>query len=115
MPKRYKKKVVAAVGDLMFTVKINDAAKRAGLRTVVLPEKNKGDVEELDAVLTEGMNFDGITPPTIESTNSKPAPRGCGFMRICTSPNCPRPPVCFLYLTIYCHIPTLGVFILIIS
>ena len=31
MGKNNRKKVVAAVGDLMFTVKINDAAKRVGL------------------------------------------------------------------------------------
>ena len=31
MPKQRKKKLVALVDDLMFTVKINDAAKKAGL------------------------------------------------------------------------------------
>jgi len=31
MPKHKKKKIVAVVEDLMFTVKINDAAKKAGL------------------------------------------------------------------------------------
>ncbi len=31
MPKQHKKKLVALVDDLMFTVKINDAAKKAGL------------------------------------------------------------------------------------
>ncbi len=45
---------------------------------------------------TAGMNPDGITPPLILFTNSNPLPDGIGSISIWQSPNCPRPPVCFL-------------------
>ena len=47
---------------------------------------------------TAGMYWRGITPPTIASTNSKPAPRSVGSTRRNTIANCPCPPVCFLSL-----------------
>ena len=45
---------------------------------------------------TAGMNWRGIAPPTMASSNSKPSPRGSGDSSILPSPNCPRPPVCLL-------------------
>ena len=33
------------------------AAKRAGITTIVLPEKNKNDMEEIDPSLRNGINF----------------------------------------------------------
>ena len=47
---------------------------------------------------TAGMNCRGIAPPTILSANSKPVPRSSGSTRRNATPNCPWPPVCFLYL-----------------
>ena len=44
---------------------------------------------------TAGMNWRGMTPPTMPSTNSKPVPRGSGETPTQESPNWPRPPVCF--------------------
>jgi hypothetical protein len=43
------------------------------------------------------MKFFGIEPPKMSSTNSKSEPRGRGFSRIRQSPNCPWPPVYFLW------------------
>src|SRR6476469_9440842 len=43
------------------------------------------------------MNLLGIDPPTIRSSNLMPSPRGTGAMRTQQSPNCPRPPDCFLW------------------
>ena len=47
---------------------------------------------------TAGMNWRGMAPPTIWSTNSKPPPRSSGSTRRKATPNWPWPPVCFLYL-----------------
>jgi ATP-dependent Lon protease len=33
------------------------AAQRAGIRTVILPAQNSGDVDEIPAELSKGMNF----------------------------------------------------------
>ena len=44
------------------------------------------------------MNCRGIAPPTIASANSNPDPRSSGSTRRNAIPNCPWPPVCFLYL-----------------
>ena len=43
------------------------------------------------------MNWRGIEPPKMSSANSKSLPRGSGSIRILQSPNCPWPPVCFLW------------------
>ena len=43
------------------------------------------------------MNWRGIEPPKMSSTNSKSLPRGSGSIRILQSPNWPWPPVCFLW------------------
>ena len=47
---------------------------------------------------TAGMYWRGTEPPTISSTNSKPAPRASGSILIQVSANWPRPPDCFLSL-----------------
>ena len=47
---------------------------------------------------TDGMKLRGTAPPKMSSTNSKPPPRWSGSTLSHTSPYCPRPPVCFLYL-----------------
>ena len=47
---------------------------------------------------TDGMNWRGIEPPTISSTNSKPPPRGSGSTLSQQSPYWPRPPDWRLYL-----------------
>src|ERR1039457_3139865 len=43
------------------------------------------------------MKFFGIEPPKISLANSKPLPRVSGSILIQQSPNCPCPPVCFLW------------------
>ena len=47
---------------------------------------------------TAGMNWRGMAPPTILSTNSKPPPRSRGATRSQATPYWPCPPDCFLYL-----------------
>ena len=47
---------------------------------------------------TAGMYSFGTTPPTIALTNSKSTPSSAGSNRICTTPNWPLPPDCFLCL-----------------
>ena len=46
---------------------------------------------------TAGMNWRGMEPPKMSSTNSKSLPRGSGSTLILQSPNWPCPPVCFLW------------------
>ena len=47
---------------------------------------------------TAVMNCRGIAPPVTSSANSKPDPEGSGSIRMEATPNCPCPPLCFLYL-----------------
>jgi len=59
------KKLLAAVEDLFFTVKITDAAKRAGLAVEFI--KNDKDLldkakEEKPALIIFDLNFNGIQP-----------------------------------------------------
>ena len=64
MAKRYKKKVVAVVGDLMFSVKINDAAKRAGLQIEFV--KSQQDVmekaEQQPSVIILDLSCEAVNP-----------------------------------------------------
>ena len=46
---------------------------------------------------TAGMNWRGIEPPKMSSTNSNSPPRGSGSNFTLQSPNWPWPPVCFLW------------------
>ncbi len=62
---RQPKKILAAVGDLFFTVKISDAAKRAGLQV----EFVKNDEELLEKAMKEkpaliifDLNFSAMQP-----------------------------------------------------
>ena len=64
MPKQ-PKKLLAAVEDLFFTVKITDAAKRAGLAVEFI--KNDKELlekakEEKPAVIIFDLNFNGMQP-----------------------------------------------------
>lgn len=76
MRKSNKKKIVAAVSDLLFTVKINDAARKAGLKvdfvksdqdlldkanehpTVIILDLNCADVNPLELILELKGNSD---------------------------------------------------------
>ena len=64
MGKNNKRKLVAAVSDLMFTVKINDAAKKVGLRVDFV--KSTKDVlekaKEGPTAIIFDLNFEAIGP-----------------------------------------------------
>ena len=65
MHKREKKKILAAVEDLLFTVKISDAAKRTGLEVEFV--KSARDVlekakEEKPLLIILDLNFTGVNP-----------------------------------------------------
>jgi len=59
-----EKKVLAAVGDLMFTVKINEAAKRVGLKVdfVKTEEDLLEKAKEQPIVIILDLNFQAINP-----------------------------------------------------
>jgi PleD family two-component response regulator len=65
MHKQGKKKILAVVEDLMFTVKIADAAKRAGLDVEFV--KSERDViekatEEKPLLIILDLNFEAVQP-----------------------------------------------------
>ena len=65
MQKHGKKKILAVVEDLMFTVKISDAAKRAGLEVEFL--KSERDViekatQEKPLLIILDLNFSAVQP-----------------------------------------------------
>jgi PleD family two-component response regulator len=65
MHKQGKKKILAVVEDLMFTVKIADAAKRAGLEVEFV--KSEQDViqkatEEKPLLIILDLNFNAVEP-----------------------------------------------------
>ena len=65
MQKREKKKILAVVEDLLFTVKISDAAKRSGLEVEFL--KSARDVldkakQEKPLLIILDLNFNGVQP-----------------------------------------------------
>jgi PleD family two-component response regulator len=65
MHKQGKKKILAVVEDLMFTVKISDAAKRAGLEVEFV--KSERDViekatEEKPLLIILDLNFNAVQP-----------------------------------------------------
>lgn len=65
MQKHGKKKILAAVEDLLFTVKINDAAKRAGLEVeFVKSERDAIDkaTHEKPLLMILDLNFNGVQP-----------------------------------------------------
>ena len=65
MQKHGKKKILAVVEDLLFTVKINDAAKRAGLDVEFV--KSERDVvekasQEKPLLIILDLNFSAVQP-----------------------------------------------------
>jgi PleD family two-component response regulator len=65
MHKQVKKKILAVVEDLMFTVKIADAAKRAGLEVEFV--KSERDViekaaQEKPLLIILDLNFNAVEP-----------------------------------------------------
>jgi PleD family two-component response regulator len=64
-----KKKIVAVLNDLMFTVKIQEAAKRAGLETVFVKSQQHAldQAKENPAVIILDLNYADAAPlETIE-------------------------------------------------
>ena len=64
-----KKKIVAVLNDLMFTVKIQEAAKRAGLETIFVKSQQHAldQAREKPAVIILDLNFAEASPlETIE-------------------------------------------------
>lgn len=59
-----KKKIVAVVSDLMFTVKIQEAAKRAGLDVVFVKSQEDAllQAKENPAVIIMDLNATGLDP-----------------------------------------------------
>jgi CheY-like chemotaxis protein len=59
-----KKKVVAVVSDLMFTVKIQDAAKRAGIEAVFVTSQEKviAQAQENPVLVVLDLNYAGVEP-----------------------------------------------------
>lgn len=71
-----RKKIVAAVNDLFFTVKINDAARRAGVPVEFVKDERAlmKSAEENPALIIIDLNFAGIKPlQTITRLKSNPA------------------------------------------
>ena len=71
MYKQGKKKILAVVEDLMFTVKISDAAKRAGLEVEFV--KSDRDVivkatQEKALLIILDLNFNAVQPLKLIST-----------------------------------------------
>jgi PleD family two-component response regulator len=71
MQKHGKKKILAVVEDLLFTVKISDAAKRAGLEVEFV--KSERDVLEKAAnekplLIILDLNFSAVQPLKLIST-----------------------------------------------
>jgi CheY-like chemotaxis protein len=64
MQKRENKKLVALVADLLFTVKISDAARRAGIQAeFVKAEKELLEkAESKPALIILDLNFGGVQP-----------------------------------------------------
>jgi len=65
MHKQGKKKILAAVEDLLFTVKISDAAKRAGLEVeFVKSERDLIDkaTQEKPLLVILDLNFNAVQP-----------------------------------------------------
>jgi len=64
MQKRENKRLLALVADLLFTVKISDAAKRAGMLAEFV--KDEKDLMEKarakPALIILDLNFDGVQP-----------------------------------------------------
>lgn len=69
------KKLLAAVGDLFFTIKITDAAKKAGMQVeFVKTEKDLLEkAKEMPALIVMDLNFQAVQPlKTIARLKSTP-------------------------------------------
>ena len=78
-----KKKVLAVVEDLLFTVKISDAAKRAGLEVEFL--KSEKDVlekaEEKPLLIIMDLNCGCVQPvPLISKLKTRPETKGISLI-----------------------------------
>lgn len=65
MQKHGKKKILAVVEDLLFTVKISDAAKRAGLEVEFVKSEHdvlEKAVEEKPLLIILDLNFGAVQP-----------------------------------------------------
>ena len=64
MPTQESKKVLAVVSDLFFSVKITDAAKRAGMQVEFVMDSKEVLEKALlkPALIIFDLNFDGIQP-----------------------------------------------------
>ncbi|MCC6861283.1 MAG: response regulator [Bryobacterales bacterium] len=64
MQKQESKKVLAAVNDLFFTVKINDAAKRAGLAVEFAKDEKEvlAKARTKPALIIFDLNFQDVQP-----------------------------------------------------
>ena len=60
----HKKKVIAVLNDLMFTVKIQEAAKRAGLEPVFVKSQQRAldEAKEKPAVIILDLNYVDAAP-----------------------------------------------------
>ncbi len=65
-----KKKIVAVLSDLMFTVKIQEAAKRAGLEVTFVSSKEKAlaQAEQKPAAMILDLNDSGVNALELIST-----------------------------------------------
>ena len=83
MPTTVKKKVLAVLDDLFFTVKINESAKRAGLPVEFV--KSEQDVLEkaksLPALIILDLNYAGVDPLSlVQRLKSEPETRGISVL-----------------------------------
>jgi PleD family two-component response regulator len=83
MPKNEPKKVLAVLSDLFFSVKITDAAKRAGLALEFVKDA-KSVVEkaaEKPALIIFDLNFEAAEPLALISTiKGDPATKGISLI-----------------------------------
>jgi CheY-like chemotaxis protein len=73
------KKIVAVLSDLMFTVKIQDAAKRAGVDVTFVKDSSSAlqKAKEQPALIILDLNADSIAPlELIEELKSDPGSKG---------------------------------------
>jgi CheY-like chemotaxis protein len=83
MQKRETKKILAAVEDLLFVVKINEAAKRNGLQVEFV--KNEKDLlakaKEKPALIVIDLNMNGLSPiRAITKLKANPDLKGVGIL-----------------------------------
>jgi PleD family two-component response regulator len=83
MPKQEPKIVLAAVADLFFSVKLADAAKRAGmaLEFVKEPEVILEKAARKPSLIIFDLNFEGVTPlSVITALKGNPETKGISLI-----------------------------------